>query len=553
MSLIWTNPSKSGLGDRFLDILIMLTYAKVQNRDLKMQYPEQPFTFTEFEKTRPIYRFEDYKLENIHKYMKLPQSLHIMKSSIQCESRDITFSEYLGGRYSPFDIYNSYRPNISIYNFISTYLSLASEISFNFNYDLKKYGPYITVHLRRTDKVWDHCGNDHHGIKTNEVNDLNTRTCLVIDELISRGYKSIYFCGDDESVINEYIAKYKDQLNIINEDIIIDDEVQKVYFDLYMLSNSKLIILSQRHSSFSLFASMIKQTPLIYLYHGDILESASYTNFPHIIHYEQLFKPCYILGHQGIGDLFSQNGMYNHYIDIYKHTTIFVLNDTIKKVLESMFANRSNVSCCIPAFSSSSHGSTCMNCHTYGSGEGCCPRNRSTHCYYVDESKYSDGPILKFSAFRNFGEWLSYYNSSGNFVDCFYKYHYFNTNKKINNFSFYINKDKNIEKYNTLNPYKSYALIHDTPEFRINRKYIDSSLEIIQMHQQSEVMTDMIDLICGAEEIHIIDSSYSLLIYYLSFSIDELQTKKVCFHTYARPGRDIEIYNHPILENWISL
>jgi hypothetical protein len=551
MSLVWTNPSKSGLGDRFLDILIMLTYAKVQNRDLKMHYPEQPFTFTEFEKTRPIYRLEDYKLENIHKYMKLPQSLHIMNSSIQCESGDTTFSEYIGGRYSPFDIYNSYRPDISIYNFISIYLSLASEISFNFDYDLKKYGPYITVHLRRTDKVWDHCGNDHHGIKTNEVNDLNTRTCIVIDELISRGYKSIYFCGDDESVVNEYIAKYKDQLNIINEDIIIDDEVKKVYFDLYMLSNSKFIVLSQRHSSFSLFASMIKQTPLIYLYHGDILETASYTNFPHIVYYEELFKPCYILGHQGIGDLFSQNSIYNHYADIYTHTTIFVLNDIIKKVIDSMFADKKNIECIIPVFNSSSHGNTCMNCHTYGGGS--CPRNSSRSCVYLNESKYHNGRIIKLSAFRNFSEWLAYYNSCGNFVDCFYKYQFFNKSKKIQNFSIYINNDENKIRFESLYKNKPYALVHDTPDAKINTSGIDPTLDIIQLHQISEHMTDIIKLFYNATEIHMIDSSYSLLLYYLSFSNIELKEKIVFLHTYARPGRDIEIYRHPILENWTLL
>lgn len=549
MSLIWTNPTRSGLGDRFLDILIMLTYANVHNKTLKLKYPEQPFDNTDIERARPTYRREDYKLENIQKYMSLPNALKLYLTEPPIEPNDEPITDYFGGRYSPFDIHNKYRLNIPIYDFISTYYNVASEIKFNLNYDLEKYGPYISVHLRRTDKVWDHCGNDHHGIKSHELSDLNEKTCHVINEFISRGYKSIYFCGDDKRIIEDYSLKYKDKIKIINEDIVADDDIHNVYLDLYMLSNSKFIILSQRHSSFSLFASMLRQVPLIYLYHGDIIETASYTQFPHVIYYQDMFKDCYIIGHQGIGDLFSQTGLYTHYIDIFRQTTIFAVNTTVKKVIDSMFANKKSVSCIIPEFISSSNGNTCINCHTYGSGGGC-PRDRTRTCIYINETNYSNGHIVKLSAFRNFGEWLSYYNYSGNFVDCFYKYQFFNKYKKFKNFTICIDDIENNLRFESIYKNKPYVLVHDTPDAKINTTYIEPSLEIIQLHQLSETMTDTIQLFLNAEEIHIIDSSYSLLLYYLSFSIERLTKKKVYLHAYARIGRDIEIYKHPIPENW---
>lgn len=48
------------------------------------------------------------------------------------------------------------------------------------------------------------------------------------------------------------------------------------------MSVSKIIILSQRHSSFSLFACFINRVKLIYLYNDDIITNCRYNYFKNI-------------------------------------------------------------------------------------------------------------------------------------------------------------------------------------------------------------------------------------------------------------------------------
>jgi len=66
-------------------------------------------------------------------------------------------------------------------------------------------------------------------------------------------------------------------------------------------------------------------------------------------------------------------------------------------------------------------------------------------------------------------------------------------------------------------------------------------------------MIDQIKILENSEEIHLIDSNYSVLIYFLCFNNDILKNKKIYLHTYTRSDRDILIYKNPIPNNWIFL
>jgi hypothetical protein len=486
--------------------------------------------------------------------MKLPESLHLY-SEDEVEQALQTVDEYfIATSYqdSPFSFYHTYNPPCSIYTFIETYLAIASTISFSFSHPLEQYGPYMTIHLRRTDKVWNHADNAHHGIQTHELDTLNQKTSAVIDTLIQRGIKSVYFCGDDSKVVDEYIRKYSDRLHIINRDIQIADDIERVYFDFYMLSNSKWIVLSQRHSSFSLFASMIKQANLIYLYNSDVIENNSYTLFPHIIHSSSLFQTCTILGHQGFGDLFSQNAIYNHYADIYTKVNIIAANQSIQTVLSASLSHRQNITCILPDITHTAQSQTCLVCHM-AHQEETCRRDPNAKCIFVNEPSYSDTIIKKLGAFSFYDTWASFVSQHGQFVDCFYITHFFHPQRKYKGVSIVINSDENQTLVRSMNLTSSYAIIHEPPDIQILRSTITPSLQIINLHGLSTTMTNVIQLILGANEIHIIDSSYSLLIYYLTFSIPELQTKHVVFHGYARPGRDLSIYTTPRHEHWFYL
>jgi hypothetical protein len=296
MSVIWTESTKSGLGDRLIDLLIMSSFAKYLGKKLKLNYKIQPFYSSPQELLRPKYRHFDYKLEYLNKYIDLPNNVYLYEDNIQItkERNTIYFRYYLGGIYSPFTFYDKYinRNNIDKEFFIKLFLEQAKTINFK-NIEEKYIDlfkcEYISIHLRRTDKVSNLCGNDHHGIFVEELDSLNSITKNVIDFFIDKkNIKNIYFCGDDNCIINEYIQNYKHKINILNNFININDNIYNVYFDLYALSRSKFIILSQKHSSFSLFCSFIHNAYLIYLYDNDIINQTYYNNFNNIVYYKNI-------------------------------------------------------------------------------------------------------------------------------------------------------------------------------------------------------------------------------------------------------------------------
>ena len=552
MSIFWKNPSETGIGDRLLDLLNFTTYAAVKGKHLKCVYPFQPFTFTDYEKSRPTYRLEDYKLSNIKTYMNLPESLHLYLYKHEVGEFDevIEATHYND---SPFTFHERLKPPCSIFQFVQQYLEFASSISFNLPHPFTPTTPYMTVHLRRTDKVWDYKDNIHHGIQVHELDELNTKTMRVMDELIRRGIQSVYFCGDDRDVIDFYSSIYSDRLHVLNHQIKLGDEIEQVYFDLHMLANSSWIILSQRHSSFSLFASMIKQAKLVYLYESDTIENMYYTFFPHILHYTKLFQTCTILGHQGFGDLFSQNAIYTHYAQIYQNTTILALNDSVKKVLDAMFQSNPTITCSVPTFQQSDPTQTCVRCHMSCSPIHC-NRDLSKQCISFQPSTDHSSVSIKLGAFKNYTFWSKILSTGQHFVNHFYTTEFFHPHKKFTGFSLSIDPHSNQSLVSSLSIQRPYAVIHEIPDGKILRNTIDPSLEIINLHGLSNQMIDIIDLLLGADEIHVVDSSYSLLIYYLTFSNKAFQEKKVFLHCYARSSdRDTRIYEDPWHTNWIRI
>ncbi len=293
MSIIWNNSTLSGLGDRLNDILILSAFAKIKNKKLKLIWRTQDFDPNcEFAIKRPAYRRLDYLLENLYKYISLPENIIIYKenTNIDFNKDDEFFNSYIGGVHSPITFFNTYidKSIFKIEDFINTYYTQANEIKFIFDIDLNKFNKIISVHLRRTDKL--HVREaDTHGVSINKIHILDDLTINLIEKFINDGYTNFYFAGDDIYYINQYIEKYKDRINILNYKLRDDsEEIKNTYLDMFIMANSEFIILSQRHSSFSLFASMINKAKLIYLFNDDIIEHTNYKSLPNIIYYKNL-------------------------------------------------------------------------------------------------------------------------------------------------------------------------------------------------------------------------------------------------------------------------
>jgi hypothetical protein len=108
----------------------------------------------------------------------------------------------------------------------------------------------------------------------NELENLDSLTEKFCNYFISKGEKNILFVSDETQIKLKYYQKFKTKCNAI---IINVEPVLQTYIDLYCLANASIILLSQKFSAFSLFASCINQSDLYYIYSSPILEAYNHT------------------------------------------------------------------------------------------------------------------------------------------------------------------------------------------------------------------------------------------------------------------------------------
>lgn len=291
MALVWTNPTKSGLGDRLIDLFIIASMASLYDKHLYLYWPEQPINNIQ-KKVWNTTRFDDYKIENVKKYFNIPLIIHIQTydeiKSLIATNNVIIFNSYIGGTYSPYSFYDKF---IDKKYSITEYIDIFNNIIHQFTptntllqYIINIPNNLISVHLRRTDKMSRliYYG-EAHGVNPDDQHLLDNMTHEIIKKVLLKDKFNIHFASDDILTKKQYIEKYKNTININFYNNFID-----TYIDIYLMSISKYIILSQRHSSFSLFASMINQSKLIYLYNNDIIVNAEYTKFKNILFKDQI-------------------------------------------------------------------------------------------------------------------------------------------------------------------------------------------------------------------------------------------------------------------------
>jgi len=131
---------------------------------------------------------------------------------------------------------------------------------------------------------------------------------------------------------------------------------------------------------------------------------------------------------------------------------------------------------------------------------------------YIKKIKYLD------KSDKTFDERISFYTLA-------------NINKNILFDFFKIYRNKKSEKiiFNKIVSYKNYAAVHMADEMNIY-----TSLPIILLNDKSSTIIDMIKVLENAQEIHIYDSLYGMLVYLLYFSNNLNKNQKIYFHFYAR-------------------
>ena len=350
MSLIWVNSTKSVLCDRLLDLFIITSYAKLLNKKLCLKWEDQPVNQIQKKIWNPN-RFDDYKIENIQLYFKFSNIINFINNNDYFKKliddkneENIKFYNYLGGVYSPITFYNNFiDKKYKLEDYINIFETLINKFKPSDKLlNLVKILPtnLVSIHLRRTDKSSEFVNaNDACGIDIKNIDELNNKTLTLINNFIKNGYNNFYFASDCPETKKFYENLFKKQ-NIINYKI--NNKIEQTYLDIYLMSQSKYIILSQKHSSFSLFASLINKATLIFLYNDSIINNANYTYFANILYYDNTFQiqninnqiqninntDCIVYFHQGWTDIFNCLALINYNSQKYKKVYLLIRKDS---------------------------------------------------------------------------------------------------------------------------------------------------------------------------------------------------------------------------------
>jgi hypothetical protein len=277
--IYWQNSTLSGLGDRLLDIFLLLS--SLEEEDILYLDWKENKNINEFQKkVWPSHRMEDYLYENLSLYFEMPKNLIVLGEGEKKVYKN-TFHDYLGGIYTPKSFHEKYVRDKTYTEYKKNFDKLIS----NFKPKKKLLDimpstfPDIAIHLRRTDNIVDI--NDQNdiikNIKPTSLPDLERNTTKVVNYLCSKmNYKNIFICSDDEESLEKFSMQFQN-FNIISSKNKIG--IEKTYFDFYMMMISKHIILSNYHSNFSLFASQVNKSNLIHFYKSNqILTFGGYEN-----------------------------------------------------------------------------------------------------------------------------------------------------------------------------------------------------------------------------------------------------------------------------------
>lgn len=288
---IYSNSNLSGIGDRLLDVMLVLTYAnyldydkiylhwKVDNNDM---IGDNSY-YSKLRKEKTSFRGIDYLLNNLQNYLTLPSSINFVENDelekLKNDNNNYNFNEHLGLKYTLYSFMNHYKIE-NKEKFKKLYFENFNKINFkNIPNEIINYfknNDVVTVHLRRGDKVANDGGTTNN-IDTSQLEKLNNLTLEKIKLLQKKGFKYFNFVSDEKNTRDYFINILKNELECKYFE---GDKISQTYFDLYSIAHSKKILLSQVYSSFSIFASMINKVELNYFMDHEKINQ--FCNYKHI-------------------------------------------------------------------------------------------------------------------------------------------------------------------------------------------------------------------------------------------------------------------------------
>lgn len=277
--IVVKNFTESGYGDRILDLFVLSIYAHSKQKNIIIHWKE--FSGMSEYTDIPSWRFKDTKLENITSFFKFPDYVKIV-SNIPSIDNPEYFNEYIGGTTSPAAFLDRIMNN-SILN--QQYNNIVKEVKTHFGFKVSKYNhiqPYVSIHLRRTDKLRGVCDTQ---IMKNDLDFLNQETKYAIEKAIEKGFCNFFIASDDPSSKQEFIDFITSRnCNIIQPEN--NHNLIESYYDTWVISSSSLIIPSMKYSTFSLFPALLFDIPLWYVLENCLYKRLQFNEHCNIEYYK---------------------------------------------------------------------------------------------------------------------------------------------------------------------------------------------------------------------------------------------------------------------------
>jgi len=144
-----------------------------------------------------------------------------------------------------------------------------------------------------------------------------------------------------------------------------------------------------------------------------------------------------------------------------------------------------------------------------------------------------------------------YFSNCGINPDYINTYFYYKRNNEIENQVY-----EQVLRLHGLTKNDKYIIVSLMPNIKLNASYIkNKNLKLINICFLIDMPLHLIKLLENAEEIHVVEHSNALMMYYLQISKNFNYKKNIYMHYYARNRGKflIDMYKYPILPNWIFL
>lgn len=247
------NFATSGYGDRILGLFFMAILSKIKKKNINIKWVDykKPLQHSEYIKD---WRYKDTILKNFLSFFKLP-SIISLNYELDPEKEVFRLNKYdtMGGSLSPFLAYTKYKLDEVIS--YDEYTNIVKSVKSEFGFNVSKFScnePYVTIHLRRTDKLYL---DDEFPIDCSEL-ELNNETKRAIQKAIDKGYTTFFLSSDEPSTKQEFIDFIISNNGKIIKPINIHNLIES-YYDTWVMSSSTIIIPSVKYSSFSVFPCLL--------------------------------------------------------------------------------------------------------------------------------------------------------------------------------------------------------------------------------------------------------------------------------------------------------